>query len=70
MSTSKTSRPKRGNNHPNRKSNSVSGKKELRPARNRKPSSDLDLGDVVAKSGIAGTDRPELAGHLVDQLCR
>ena len=50
ISTSKTKSSKRGNNQSNRKSKSASGKKELRPVRNREPSSDLELADVVAKN--------------------
>ena len=69
MNTSNTSNPGRGNHHSNPKSCSVNGKEELKPVPNDKPPSDLDLADVVAKSGIAGTDRPELAGHLANQLC-
>jgi hypothetical protein len=69
MSTTKTSRPKRGNDQSNRKSSAVSKRREPEPVRHRKLVSDFDLVDAIAQNRFTGTDQPQLAAHLADQLC-
>ena len=69
MRTRKTGRPNLGNNHSNPKSSSVKGKEKLKQVPNDNPPSAVEVAEAVAKHRVAGTDYPELADHLVDQLC-